>query len=152
NAQLPPGIMTDAAPPLLARLATPPPLPAPARLSAAWRVARPGGFEPLRLRPRYAALPVSGRARRAAAGVAPALSEAGAMALFVQALAGTQDPAEQARLVQAAARYGRDAGALPLLAALTADLLAALPVTADTMAAAPDMVRLLLLAGDTASA
>lgn len=152
NAQLPPGIMTDAAPLLLARLATTPSLPAPDRLSAAWRVARLGGFEPMRLRQLYAALPFSDRERRAAAVVAPSLSEAGAMALFVQALAGTQDPAEQARLVQAAARYGRDAGALPLLAALTADLLAALPVTADTMAAAPDMVRLLLLVGDPASA
>lgn len=152
GAQLPPDIMNDAGPLLLARLATAPSLTAQTRLAAAWSVARLGGLKPARLRQLYAALPYSARERRAAAVVAPSLNEAGAMALFVQALAAAQDPAEQARLVRAASRYGRDMNELPLLAALSADLLADLPVTADTLAAAPDVVRLLLLTGDPDSA
>lgn len=143
---LPADAAENASPLMLAKLATVPSLAAPQRLEAAWAVARLGGLEPVRLRQLYAALPFSDQERRAAAVVAPSLGEAAAMALFTQAIAQAEDGAAQARLVQAAVQYAKSIRELPLLAALTADLLTPVDTTGP-VEAAPDLARLLLLAG-----
>ncbi|MBW7835190.1 MAG: hypothetical protein H3C28_00930 [Sphingomonadales bacterium] len=147
GAALPEDTLDDAAPLVLAKLAATPALAIEKRLQAARAVAELGGMPADRLREIYAAAPFSKLDRIGAALIAAELPPALADALLYQGIVAANNGAERARMVQAASLLAASQRALPALAYLVADAVAEIAPTPETLPAAADITRLLLLAG-----
>lgn len=144
---LPNDVFKDASPLVLAKLAATPALAIEKRLQAARAVAERGGLTVDRLREIYAAAPFSKLDRLGAALIAAELPPALADALLYQGIVAANNGAERARMVQAASLLAARQHALPTLAYLVADAVAEIAPTSETLPAAADVTRLLLLAG-----
>lgn len=147
GAALPEDTLDDAAPLVLAKLAATPALTIEKRLQAARAVAELGGMPADRLREIYAAAPFSRLDRIGAALIAAELPPALADALLYQGIVAANNGAERASMVQAASLLAARQRTLPALANLVADAVAEIAPTPETLPAAMDITRLLLLTG-----
>ncbi len=150
-----PADVVDNAPPMvLTRLAGLAAVPLELRLKLAEAATRIGGFEPARLAQIYAVIPFSDDDRANATLLAQSAEEPRANALLYQVALGGKTGMDRALALKAGADRARSAGELALYADVNRDALVTLPPDDALIALAPDVVRLLMLAGedDTARA
>lgn len=148
RAELPEDVIDGAGPLVLTRLAGLPALDLSRRLSAAWQAARAGGFPSDRLVQVFGAVDFRDDERANATLIAEIAERDRADALLYQAALSTYHGADRAIALVAGAKQARSSGTLGLYAAANREALVTLPPGPGTMALAPELVRLLLLAGE----
>lgn len=154
NAKLPPDVIEGASPLVLARLAQSPNLDVTLRLRAAEAVAGRGGFPLERLAQIYAAVPVkpADLANPVARAEAEPAKSVYAHALLYQAAEAATTDSERLAILRAGYARARAEGSRTLYASVMAPVLDRVTPSAESLPAASDIIRMLLLAGRIESA
>lgn len=148
RADLPADVIEGASPLVRTRLAGLPTLDLSLRLDAAWRAAREGGFPHDRLAQVFGAVDFRDDELANATLIAEITERDRADALLYQAALSASAGEERAIALVAGAKQARSSDTLGLYASVNREALVTLPPGPGTISLAPELVRLLLLAGE----